>query len=118
MILISASVEEIGDFSFKCCHYVPCAKFNGESKLKRIGRFALTGSQISHFEFPSSVEMIGDRSFGFCRSLSVISFKENSKLHEINADAFENSCLETVYYLPCIQKYVQMFFGWMKINLF
>ena len=89
ILVIPASVEEIGGSAFSGCNYTSVV-FAAGSKLKRIesATFAHNAGHVGKIEFPASVEYIGYQAFGWARNLGEIVFPEDSNLKEIDSQAF------------------------------
>ena len=89
IIIISQTVNEIGQDAFSFCWSLKKVIFSKDSKLEKIGVQAFAGCRnLDKIIIPESVTEIGLNAFYECTNLKEVAFSENSKLEKIGASAF------------------------------
>lgn len=87
-IVFPPSVELISKYSFFYCINLTHVTFKGNSKLRKIGKYAFSESKIMRLLFPPSLEKIGDSAFRFCANLRSVAFTKDAKLIKIGKNTF------------------------------
>ncbi len=105
-LVIPNSVTYIDDYAFKNCTYFTSLKFEENSKLEHIGKYAFSGyinynaytmNFAGELSIPNSVTYIDDYAFYLCDDFTSLKFEENSKLEHIGKYAFAGYCFFTDY---------------------
>lgn len=94
-VVISSSVEEIGDHAFSICKNLRSVKFLKNSKLRKIGEGAFTSTSLRSIEIPESLEEIGQDVFCFI-ILDSFPIPANSKLRMIGKECFADTELKSI----------------------
>jgi hypothetical protein len=80
-VCIGEDIEELCDHCFSCQTALTWVVFEGDSRVRRIGKWAFAGnSSLNSIVVPASVESIGKSCFDHSGQLSSVSFEENSQL--------------------------------------
>jgi hypothetical protein len=70
--------------------------FEYQSRLKCLGKWALSTTLLKAIQIPSGVEVIEKSCFNRCQSLCEVTFESESKLRRIEEDAFRDTALKTI----------------------
>jgi hypothetical protein len=90
-ICIPASIEVIGEVSFRECTSMSQLTFEPGSRLTRIGEYAICDcTSLISICIPAEVEEIPEGCLSECHSLEECLFESGSKLFRIHERAFEN----------------------------
>lgn len=81
-VVISDSVEVIGQNSFSNCSYLETVSVSGGSSLAEIGRNAFSGcSALGSMYIPTGVTVIGDSAFNNCGALAEFTVAEGNTVY-------------------------------------
>ena len=95
-LVIPASVERIGDYTFQTCTSLKSITIS--EGVKHIGMSAFAGCQISSITIPESIESIGNFAFHACSSLSSVTL--GSGVKSIGSVAFADCTSLTSITIP------------------
>jgi hypothetical protein len=86
---VPKTVEVLGKSCFESCNQLEGLFFESGSKLRQIGRSALSGCELlTSIVIPASVEVIDDSAFKKCDGLEECLLDENGLLFRIGNEAF------------------------------
>jgi hypothetical protein len=89
-IVISKSIELIGDSCFMNYESLSEIFFESDCNLKGIGKGAFSHSGLKAIRIPSKVEFIGESCFYYCKFLSEVIFENDCNLRRIDELAFHH----------------------------
>ncbi|KAK8896141.1 hypothetical protein M9Y10_014034 [Tritrichomonas musculus] len=80
-------------------------KFEENSELKKIDKYAFAHSLIEEIFIPSKLVQIDDYAFYQCDELKYIHINENSQLKTIGEGAFENTSIKSIFIPSCFEEF-------------
>ena len=95
-IIIPSIIKEIDSYCFTNINGTQKIKFENESKLETISKFAFFKSSIHEIKIPSTVQIIDAYSFFECSNLEKVEFSIDSKLKFIGKNAFESTSIQNI----------------------
>jgi hypothetical protein len=104
-VIVPKKVEILQRSCFEACHHVERVRFEKASKLRRMGRSAIsTCSSLQTISIPASVEVIEEEAFIWCTGLEACLIARTANLVRIGQSAFSGCRSLRSFYVPlCVE---------------
>lgn len=101
--VIPSHIKRIDYCAFSNCYNLKNIKFEENSQIEHIGKFAFVGSSLENISIPSNVKIIEGSAFQRCDKLKTVFIPDDSKLHSFSEKLFFDSGIETISIPPNIE---------------